>query len=290
MYCGVSFSKKYPPAAGWRPRLIAIDVDGTLLDRGRPLSPRVIQAVEQAHRAGAVITLASGRMFGLLRGLVEQLGIRAPVICYGGALIVDPMTGRPVFQRGIARELAHEVIRAGRQRGLPARAYLGDAVFVDRLDPTAFNYESLQRVRAQAVGDLIDFLTVDPSHLAIDSPPERTRGVVEEMRALLNGRLNVTTGHPLLTEFSHPDVHKGAALLWLAGQLRVPQGQTLAIGDDWNDREMILAAGLGVAVANAHPEILAIADALVPSAADDGVAIALERYVFAPKAGEGGTG
>jgi Cof subfamily protein (haloacid dehalogenase superfamily) len=220
-------------------------------------------------------------MYPLVAPLVRELGLSTPAICYGGAMIVDAASGQPLFERGVPLDLAREVIREARAWQLTARAYVGAAVYVDRLDPDRFNADSLRRVNAVEVGDLLDFLTGDPSHLAIDAPPDQTRGVVQAMRRRFDGRLNVTTGHPLLTEFSHPEVHKGAALVWLCDTLGIPVDQSIAIGDDWNDIEMLRRAGIGIAVANAHPDVLAIADDVVPSVDDAGVAVALQRYVLA---------
>lgn len=261
-------------------RLVALDVDGTLVERGKPLSARVRAAISRARERGVVVTLASGRMFPLLAGLVQELALDSPVICYGGALIVDPTSGEPIYRRGVPLPLAREAIREARARGLGARVYLGDRVYVDRIDPDAFNYESLRRVNAIEVGDLLGFLTEDPHHLAIDAPADRTRQLVQELRQVFGLRLHVTTGHPLLTELSCPGVHKGSALSWLARHLGVPIPQTLAIGDDWNDAEMLQTAGLGVAVENAHADVRRLVKATVPSVADDGVAVALERYVL----------
>jgi Cof subfamily protein (haloacid dehalogenase superfamily) len=261
-------------------RVVAIDVDGTLLEHGRSISSRDRAAIQRALAAGIVVTLATGRMFPLIEPLVRQLGLTAPTICYGGALIVDPVAIQPLYQRGVPRVLAIEVIRVARDRGLAARVYLGTSVYVDTIDVDSFNYESLTRVDAVAVGDLERFLSVDPTHLAIDAPPGVTRELVNDMRARFAGRLNVTTGHPLLTEFSHPSVHKGSALAWLCDHFGIPLGESIAIGDDWNDLEMLRVAGLGIAVRNAHSDVLAIADVVVPSVGDSGVAHALERFVL----------
>jgi Cof subfamily protein (haloacid dehalogenase superfamily) len=264
-----------------RYRFVAIDVDGTLVQRGRPVAAEVKDAIGLAQNSGALVTLASGRMYPLVAPLLRELGLTAPAICYGGAMIVEAQSGHPIFERGVPLELAREVVREARASQLTARAYVGNSVYVDRLDPDAFNADSLRRVNAIEVGDLLDFLTGDPSHLAIDAPPEQTRDVVRAMRGRFVGRLNVTTGHPLLTEFSHPDVHKGSALAWLCDVVGIPIDQAIAIGDDWNDIEMLRLAGVGIAVANAHPDVLAIADDVVPSVDEGGVAVAIQRYVLA---------
>jgi Cof subfamily protein (haloacid dehalogenase superfamily) len=261
-------------------RLVAIDVDGTLIQRGLPVSPAVAVAISRARQQGVVVTLASGRMFPLVEPLLRQLALTAPVICYGGALVIEPSPRRTIYRQGVPLDLAREVIAEARDRELSARAYVGDRVYVDRLVPGRFNFDSLSRVNAEAVGDLLSFLTDDPSHLAIDAPPDQTRELVVAMRRVFSTRLNVTTGHPLLIEFSHPSVHKGSAVRWLCNHLGIDPSESLAIGDDWNDLEMLRQAGLGVAVANAHPEVLAVADAIVPSVEEDGVAVALERFVL----------
>ena len=280
---GCSNANRRPPRArseGSGYRVVAIDIDGTLLPHGGSISPRDRLAIERAIAAGVIVTLASGRMFPLIEPLVRELGLTAPTICYGGALIIDPGTGQALHQRGVPRQLAIEVIRAARDRGLTARVYLDAAVYVDTISVGAFNYDSLTRVAATAVGDLERFLEVDATHLAIDAPSGLTRGLVLELQEQFGGRLNVTTGHPLLTEFSHLSVHKGSALAWLCGHLGIPLGASMAIGDDWNDLAMLRSAGLAVAVSNAHPDVLAIADVVVPSVGNSGVAHALERFVL----------
>lgn len=267
-------------SSGRRYQLAAIDVDGTLLDHGSPIAPAVIRAIKQARAAGATITLASGRMFPLVEPLVQELELESPIICYGGALIVDPVVGTTLYRRGVPLALVQEVVFEARLRALTVRAYVDNQVFVERLEPAAYNYESLRRVNAVEVGDLISFLVNDPTHLAIDAPSDLTRPLVVDMRRRFHGRLNVTTGHPLLTEFSLPDVHKGTALLWLCRYLGIDPRESIAIGDDWNDIDMLRVAGLGIAVDNAHPDVLAVADVIVPGVADDGVAFAIDRYLL----------
>src|SRR5712692_2558669 len=128
-----------------RIRFVAIDVDGTLIQRGQPIDPRVREAIASAQRAGAIVTLASGRMYPLVATLLEDLQLIHPVICYGGAMVVRASSGETIFERGVPLDLARDVIREARQRDLTARAYVGNAVFVDRLDPDRFNAESLRR-------------------------------------------------------------------------------------------------------------------------------------------------
>src|SRR4051812_6542671 len=111
--------------------MVVLDVDGTLLENRSPVSARDFEAVQRALAAGIVITLATGRMFPLVEPLVRQLGLTAPTICYGGALIVDPVSVSPLYQCGVPRSLAVEVIRVARDRNLTARVYLGDSVYVE---------------------------------------------------------------------------------------------------------------------------------------------------------------
>jgi len=261
-------------------RLVALDFDGTLKPRNAPITPGVRDAVARTLASGIEVTLATGRMFPSVLPFSQELGLTAPVICLGGAAIRDPRTGATLFERGIPLALAREVIAAARERGLSACAYTGDSLLVERVDPASAFAGYVARSRAEVVPDLLERLTADPSHMAVVSDEVRTRDLVRELREVFGERLAVTSGHPLLAEIDHPSVSKAVALARLAEHLGVKREQVVAIGDDWNDIPMLDYAGLGVAMGDAAPEVLAAADVVAPTAAEDGVAWVLEKYVL----------
>jgi Cof subfamily protein (haloacid dehalogenase superfamily) len=260
-------------------QLVALDVDGTLKPRNGPITPRVREAIGRCLARGVEVALATGRMFPSVLPFADELGLQAPIICLGGAMLRDPRTGATLLEQTIPLALAREIIALGREWGRAACAYVGDSLFVERVDPDSAFAGYVARSRAEVVADLLERLTKPPHHMALVSDEVRTRALVEELREHFGERLAVTSGHPLLAEIDHPGVSKGSALAHLAGRLGVEREGIIAIGDDWNDISMLEYAGLGVAMADATPEVLAAADAIAPSADEDGVAWALERYV-----------
>lgn len=264
-------------------RLVALDLDGTVVSRGRPVSERVERAICAAVERGVHVTLASGRRFLSLVPYAERFGIRGPLICYGGALLREARGGAKLYEQCVPRDLAHEVVAAGRDLCLPIHAYVDDDLFVERLTPEHPMHASLQQVKAQATSDLDAFLREDdrlPHHMAVATAHDR-EAVVLHLRERFEARLNVTTGHPNLAEIDHPEVSKGAALRWLAERLQIPRTEVLAAGDDWNDLSMIAYAGLGVAMASAPAGVQSAARLVAPTVDEDGIAHVFEEYVLA---------
>jgi Cof subfamily protein (haloacid dehalogenase superfamily) len=261
-------------------RLVAFDLDGTLMARQQPITSRVKTAVQQALAKGTIVTLASGRLFSMLLPYAQQLGITTPLIAHHGALIKDPVTGDVLFHRGVPLDLAHEVIQLARDRGLPAAAYLEDEVYTDRICPSPVVDGWIKRIKAHDVGDLAQFLTTEPTRVAVVTEDAQTKTLVLELRAHFGDRLHVTSGHPLLTEMSHPDVSKARALDRLIQHFGISRDEVLAVGDDWNDVEMLRFAGFGVAMGDAPIEVQEAADYTAPSALDDGAAHVLEKFIF----------
>ncbi len=257
-------------------RLIVSDLDGTIYQRGRGVSDRTKATIQRVIEAGLLFTLASGRMPRILLPIAEQLGTNAPLICYGGALVYEPVAQRDLYQRGVPLPLTFEVIREARRRKLAVNVYKRDELLIERLEESSPAYENWRRNGARAVGDLERFVDFEPHHLAIVCPESLTRSLTEELRTQFAGLANVTSGPPLLVEFSHPQVNKGTALAWLARHLQLEPSQVLAIGDDLNDVEMLRWAGYAVVMSSAPAEALAVADEVAP-AGEDAVAEVIER-------------
>ncbi|MBI3978588.1 MAG: HAD family phosphatase [Chloroflexi bacterium] len=261
--------------------LAALDLDGTLLGPGRVFTPRVRAAVAAAEQQGTRVVVVTGRMYRSVLPFIQDLAIHGPIVCYGGALIKDPTSNTTLHHRGVPVALVREVIGYARSSlGLPVNVYLGDDLFVDAVAPHLPGYDYHVRARARPVGDLLTFLAEDPTHVAVVCQPERTKAIVLELRRQFGEQLFVTSGHPLLAEVSHPAVSKGWAIRWLEEHLHIPAGRAIAVGDDWNDITMLQVAGVGVAMGQSPPEVLAAADWIAPPVQEDGAAVAIEELVL----------
>ncbi|MGQ9676735.1 MAG: Cof-type HAD-IIB family hydrolase [Chloroflexota bacterium] len=261
-------------------RLVAFDLDGTLMPRYQSLRPRVIDAVRAAQANGTRVTIATGRLFSMVLPYAQQLGLVTPLISHHGALIKDPATGHELYHQGVPLPIVREIVLLARNRDLPVAAYVQDTVYVDRLKPEWPVYSWLVKIGAQDVGDLTAFLDREPTRVAIVTEAPKTKQLVLELRDYFGDRLHVTSGHPLLAEMSHPDVSKARGLARLAEHLGIDQSEIMAVGDDWNDIEMLSYAGFGVAMGGCPPEVQAVADYIAPSAEEDGAAHVLEKFVL----------
>lgn len=263
-------------------RLVAVDLDDTLLDSALEVSPRTVRALARAREKEVVVTLATGRMFRSAAPIARRLGIDAPIITYQGALVKHPFTGAELLHQALPNKTARSVIECLLGYGLHINVYLDDRLCMEKLTEAGDRYARLSRVEAHVVGDLPTFLGErDPTKvLAIASEAEILR-VMAEMIAVFPGELvHITRSKPYFLEFSHPAATKGLALRHLAEHCGVPREAVMAVGDGYNDLDMIEYAGLGVMMANAREEVKRYADYVTGSNDADGVAEAVERFVL----------
>jgi Cof subfamily protein (haloacid dehalogenase superfamily) len=243
------------------------------------LRPRTIAAIERAHAAGVHVIVVTGRMFQAVRPFARTAEIDDPVVCYQGALIVDPVTGEYLRHVPIPLAAAHEALEAVIDAGFHVNAYVDDELYVAAATPEAHAYADLNKVEMHVVGDLRTWLHEEPTKLVAVGEPHALDELEAELKPRFAGKLFVSKSLPHFLEFAHPQVNKGAGLTFIAQRLGFTAAETVACGDGENDRELLDWAGYGVAVANAHPEILARADLVVPDVEHEGVAVLIESYL-----------
>lgn len=263
-------------------RLIAIDLDGTLIDHGLTVSPRVKRAIAGAQAQGVTVTLASGRMFAAMVPYAQELNITVPLICYQGGLVRHPVTAETTFHLPVPPALAREVVTLARARGIQVNAFADDRLHVESLTPEAEVYMRIARVEATVVPDLAAFLQDNPSTklVLVNLDESKTDRLVAELTAHFGERLGITKSHPYYTEAIHPKVNKGRAVTQLADVLGVSLEQVMGIGDNLNDLSLVETAGFGVAMGNGDPRVKAAADFVTTSFEEDGVAVAIEKHVL----------
>ena len=260
-------------------RAFACDLDRTLVAEDAVIRPRTAAAIAAARAAGVHVIVVTGRMFRSVRPYVLEAGLDDPVVCYQGAVVADPVTGEFLRHIRVPRALALEVIDTLVPRGIHVNCYVDDLLYVAEVTPEARAYADFQHLEIHPVGPLRDWLHADPTKLVAVGDPDVLTELEAELKPRYRGRLFISKSLPHFLEFAHPDVSKGAGLQFVADLLGFTAAQTVACGDGENDRELLDWAGFGVAVANAHPDILARADLVVPSVDDEGVAALLEAYL-----------
>jgi Cof subfamily protein (haloacid dehalogenase superfamily) len=243
------------------------------------LRPRTAAAIEATRAAGAHVIVVTGRMFRATLPYLERADLDDPVICYQGAVVADPVSGEFLRHLPIPRAVALEAIDAVVGAGYHINCYVDDLLYVAEVTPEARRYADFQGLEIHAVGPLHEWLHADPTKLVAVGDPGALDGLEADLKPRFRGRLFISKSLPYFLEFAHPDVSKGAGLQFVAERLGFSAAETVACGDGENDRELLDWAGFRVAVANAHPEILARAELVVPTVTEEGVAQLLEAYL-----------
>jgi Cof subfamily protein (haloacid dehalogenase superfamily) len=264
-----------------RVEMVALDLDGTCLDFQQQLHPRIEAAVREAGERVPVV-IATGRMYRSALPWARRLGVRAPLICYQGALVQampDPDPGEGLaYGRLISTETldaatAQLAIAVAREHGWHRQAYVDDNLFCEEDRAEARLYAHVGAVPIEFVDDLA--LAVAGGTLkvviVILDGEEAVRCRVA-MTAALGSRARVTPSYPQFIEVASPRAGKGPAVRRLAGELGVDLSWAVAIGDAPNDVDMLDAVGFGVAVKGALPEVLSHAACICPLAQEGGVA------------------
>lgn len=272
-------------------KLLAMDVDDTLLDRELRLHPDDEAAIARARSAGVQVVLATGRMYRATLPLARRLGITAPLITYQGAYIGHPVTGEEIWHCPVPLELALEVLELNRQWGFHVNAYFDDHIYVAEQNEHSRRYQEISGIAARPVGDLGAFLRRagrDLTKVLFIAPEKELDAVLPLCRRHFGERLHITKSKPFFLEFSHPRANKGEALARLCDHLGLSLEQAIAVGDSYNDLEMLEMAGLGVAMGNAREEVKARADYVTAPVEQGGVARVVEKFIFGRAAGAAG--
>jgi len=271
-------------------RLIALDIDGTIIGDDHEIAERTTAAVRRAMERDVAVSLVTGRMVSSAMRFAHDLGLTGPIVGYQGGLIrAMPMPdsrrlGKLLMHTPLQVDAARSILQWTRARGLDPHVNHLERFILRADDPKADDYSAFMGAQAELVPDLLEAIDHPVTKiLAVGEPPIPTE-VAPLARAEFAGRADVTISHPRFLEFVAPGVSKGRAIRWLARRLRIPLGATLAIGDQWNDLEMLAEVGHGTAMPSAPAEVRAAARYVAHPLEEDGAARMIEDLVLASPA------
>ena len=261
-------------------KLIACDLDGTLIGEDFAFSPRLLRAVGRCLEEGITVTLATGRGYPSTRGFAAQLGISTPLICYQGAQI-RTMQGDTLYERTFPGEHLPEVVAFCRQGGWELSVYCDDQIYQSTWQHDPAYYDRWFGLPLRRVDDLLAALPGPPIKFICSALTRALCDALEpDLWALSAGRYQVVRSHPWFVEGLALEASKGGGLARLAQRLGVRREEVMALGDSDNDASMLQWAGWGVAMGDARPAVRQAADAIAPPQAQDGAAWAIERYAL----------
>lgn len=266
-------------------KLVVLDIDGTIAGAANQVNPEVVETIQRVQAQGIAVALATGRMFQSALRFHEQIQSPLPLIAYNGALTQCPRS-REVFRQwplppAIALGILEHFERPGLREQLEVHCYHDDRLFVREITPETECYMARSGAKAEAIGDLRPIIERGTVKLLAISPhTDLIQALIQELRQQYAPQdVHLTQSTEIYFEITHPQANKGLAVQHLAEDILGLQAENvLAIGDNFNDIEMIKYAGIGVAMGNAPAPIQAIADWVTDDVEADGVKQALEKF------------
>ncbi|WP_105619178.1 Cof-type HAD-IIB family hydrolase [Vallitalea okinawensis] len=243
-------------------KMIAIDLDDTLLNEEGDVSKENICAIEKAREEGVAIVLCSGRPSLGMHKTINSLGLDKEgeyYISFNGALIRKAHDDSKIYEANLDPDLTKRIIEYGRKYDLGIQLYIGDDMFVEKFTDRIKEYEELTGVKAIIVDDLKEHIGQGALKLLMNDDHERLKVLYEEEHNHLDEHLHMFFSRDHLLEFISLETNKGIAVMKLAERLNIKKEDVIAVGDSYNDFYMIEMAGLGITVSNGRDEVKQIA-------------------------------
>lgn len=259
-------------------KMLALDLDNTLLDKKLAVSPAAQAALQRLHEKGVVVTLATGRMFPSAAFYARQVGIEAPLATYNGALIRSTAADSPTILRPLPQAIVGRIAAFCRENGYYVQMYNDDQLVVERrtqeteIDPDLLHNPCVE------VGDFTKAELGPTPKMLLVADPAKVPGIRAQLQREFGDALYLAASKDYLVEIMRHDVSKASALQLICGQLGIRREEVVCCGDNSNDAAMIQWAGMGVAVGNATPEVKEMADYTATRTFGDAVAEAADRF------------
>jgi Cof subfamily protein (haloacid dehalogenase superfamily) len=261
-------------------RLVIADVDGTLLTPDKVLTARARDAVHRLVEAGITFTITSGRPPLGMKALVGELDLRAPLVAFNGGLVVHPDLSI-LRECLLSPQAARSAIDTLTTHGLDVWVYGGERWYVTSLHaPHVAREESTVRFPPTVVPTYDDLHERVVKIVGVSDDPETMAGCLADVRRRLGGAVSAALSQPYYLDVTHPAANKGEALTVLSTLLDIPAGAIATIGDMQNDVLMFQRSGVSIAMGGANAEVTDAATFVTTSNAEEGFALAIERYIL----------
>lgn len=268
-------------------RLLVLDIDGTIAGESNSVREPIRAAIQLAQDQGIQVALATGRMYHSALPFYHNIGSKLPLIAYNGAFIKDPQTEKSYRELSVTPDIAIALLDHLEQPQFKSRldvhCYYDDQLYVREITLETERYKLRSGAKPVVVPDLRTIAERSSLKLLVVT---QEAPLIQELMTHFSDRfsedeLHVTQSTEIYLELTHPQANKGSAVRHLAEDiLGFAPEQVMAIGDNFNDLEMLQYAEIGVAMGNAPPEVQAIADWVTIDVEEDGVAIAIQKFLL----------
>lgn len=263
-------------------RFLALDIDGTLVNTKKEITPAVKAEIRKLQEAGTPVALVSGRPVEGIIHVAEELDFSSYhcyILAFNGGKIIDCRTNEVVYNQAIPVPLAHEVCRLAEELDVAVVTYKDGCIISSRPDNKYTQVESyVTKMPIRGVESMEKEVTFQPDKFLFVGEPEKLEELLPVVQDRFSGRLGVFRSEPFFMEIVPLGIDKAQSLDRLLASLGMSSGQLVACGDGFNDVSMVDYAGMGVAMGNACNETKEVADYIAPSCDEDGVAVAVRKF------------
>lgn len=259
-------------------RLVATDLDGTLLRKDKTVSERTRESLRRAQAAGIIVAIVTGRPVRRARVIAREVGVSGLAVCCNGGIVYDLATDQVVLDAMMPGEVAQQLV-ADVRAAVPGVCFATERGLAFGHDPIYATHNTIIEDETPLCDDAHTLCAEGVTKLIVRHPTMPIEDLWAITRDIAGDAATATHSGAPFIEVSAMGITKATALAHLCDRLGIAQSETIAIGDMPNDLPMLAWAGHSVAVANAHPEVRAAADEITASNEEDGVARVLERLL-----------
>ena len=261
-------------------KLIATDLDNTLLDRQGQVPQSTLDVLALARKKGVRVAVVTGRSFASAGGIAALLGEHTPVICYNGSMILDAATREPIYASYVARDLVQEILRFAKENDLYVQLYDHDVIVVEKLRLDRHPDPDLRFASYREVGCFDKIEPFDTPKILLATDPTLVPETQRRLEALYGDRAYFAQSEKHLIEVMAKESHKGNAIIRLAEYLEITTDEIMGCGDNTNDIPLLKNTGIAVAVANAVPALKQVATYICRGERSEGFNEAVRKFVL----------
>ena len=263
-------------------KILAVDVDGTLLTSEDKITDRTKNAIRLAEEKGIIFVVSSGRPVHAVLPIIAQLGLKKdhPFISYNGAMAVKDSSGEVLYQVVLSPKDSHDIYRFGIEYDTTVMVWSNSKLFTNKLSERAYKYAAFTQTTLNLIDDPDQFFQVGATKILWYDEIDKISRYAEELKTKVGEGVSFYTSKPFYLEFVNSGISKSVALQRLGKYAGIKRKNIMAIGDGWNDLDMIKFAGFGVAMGNSEKEVRDAADFVTRSNDEDGVAFAIEKFIL----------
>jgi Cof subfamily protein (haloacid dehalogenase superfamily) len=262
-------------------KLVALDMDGTMLNENRKLNYRVKDAIRKVREMGVNVILVSGRGYTAIKKFVDELELDEIVVSLNGAAATDCSGEKLIFSENIDKNICKKMILLCEEMEIPTMLFTGNDVFVESINKGTEFFMNHDQAKVKPVGKLSKFFDGQPvGKLLMTEDNQRLVTLRDKSLKVFDDKLTVTFSLPYYLEAYSPNINKGIILEKIGLYYGIKKEEMIAMGDGENDIPMIEYAGMGIAMGNAVQALKDKANYITLTNIEDGVAYALKKYIL----------